>query len=200
MIRLAIAAGSDVVRAGLETLARSDPEIEMIGAFPDLPSLEALRPDVVLAAVPPEELTAPADGSAPPLVLLSADSQPAWTRDTLRAGVRAVLRRDASAAEVLAAVAAAANGLAVLDPADLETLLSVSSATPISSEPPVLTARELEVLRMMAEGEANKEIAWKLKISEHTVKFHVASILNKLNAVSRAEAVAIGMRRGMILL
>ncbi|MBV9505088.1 MAG: response regulator transcription factor, partial [Acidobacteriia bacterium] len=170
------------------------------GAFPDLPSLEALRPDVVLAAVPLEELTAPVDGSAAPMVLLSADSQPAWTRDTLRAGVRAVLRRDASAAEVLAAVAAAANGLAVLDPTDLEALLSVSSAAPIISEPPVLTARELEVLRMMAEGEANKEIAWKLKISEHTVKFHVASILNKLNAVSRTEAVAIGMRKGMILL
>jgi two-component system, NarL family, response regulator YdfI len=52
----------------------------------------------------------------------------------------------------------------------------------------------------MAEGEANKTIAWKLGISEHTAKFHVASILGKLNAASRAEAVAIGIRRGLILL
>ncbi|HSB14037.1 MAG TPA: LuxR C-terminal-related transcriptional regulator, partial [Bryobacteraceae bacterium] len=63
-----------------------------------------------------------------------------------------------------------------------------------------LTARELEVLRMMAEGAANKIIAWKLGISEHTVKFHVASILAKLGASSRTEAVTIGIRKGLILL
>jgi DNA-binding CsgD family transcriptional regulator len=63
-----------------------------------------------------------------------------------------------------------------------------------------LTPRELEVLRLMAEGDANKNIAWKLSISEHTVKFHVASILGKLDAGTRAEAVAIGIRKGMILL
>jgi DNA-binding CsgD family transcriptional regulator len=70
----------------------------------------------------------------------------------------------------------------------------------MASDVPVLTPRELEVLRMLAEGEPNKTIAWKLGISEHTAKFHVASILTKLDAGSRAEAVAIGMRKGMILL
>ena len=198
MIRLAIAADSAVVRAGLETLARSDPEIDLAGSFPDLASLEPLRPDVVLAAVPYEDLAPPPNGFAPPIVLLAGGEQPGWTRDALRAGVRAVLPRDASAGEVLAAVAAAANGLAVLDPRDLESLLP--AGTPLRAEPPVLTPRELEVLRMMAEGEPNKTIAWKLGISEHTAKFHVASILGKLDAASRAEAVAIGIRKGMILL
>ena len=198
MIRLAIAADSAIVRAGLETLARSDPEIDLAGSFADLASLEPLHPDVVLAAVPYEDLAPPADGFAPPIVLLSAEEQPGWTRDALRAGVRAVLPRDASAGEVLAAVAAAANGLAVLDPRDLESFLP--AGTPLRAEPPVLTPRELEVLRMMAEGEPNKTIAWKLGISEHTAKFHVASILGKLDAASRAEAVAIGIRKGMILL
>ncbi len=206
MIRLAIAASSAVVRAGLETLARSDPEIELVGSFSDLSALdgsrqsdlEALRPDVILAAVPLEDLAPIAEGFAPPTVLLATESRPEWTRDVLRAGVRAVLPREASAGEILSAVTAAANGLAVLDPHDLDALLAAPAS--MASDVPVLTPRELEVLRMLAEGEPNKTIAWKLGISEHTAKFHVASILTKLDAGSRAEAVAIGMRKGMILL
>jgi two-component system, NarL family, response regulator YdfI len=203
VIRLAIAARSAVVRAGLEALARSDPEIELAGAYPDLAGVEALRPDVILAALPFEDLPVAADGLMPPVVLLANDDHLGWTREVLRAGVRAVLPQDASQGEILAAVAAAANGLAVLDPRDLEGMLSTPAAAPLASAPaeqPALTPREIEVLRMMAEGEANKTIAWKLGISEHTAKFHAASILGKLNAASRAEAVAIGIRKGLILL
>lgn len=199
MIRLLIAAPSAVVRAGFEALAASNPAIELAGSFPDLSSVEALRPDVILAALPLEELAPPAEGLAPPIVLLPGESPPAWTRDILRLGVRALLSRNASAAEVLAAVEAAASGLAVLDPSMLDSLLP-AAASPVSADSPVLTPRELEVLRMMAEGAANKTIAWKLNISEHTAKFHVGSILGKLNAASRAEAVAIGIRKGLILI
>jgi len=67
------------------------------------------------------------------------------------------------------------------------------------AEPGPLTSRELEVLRMLADGIANKNIAWNLKISEHTVKFHVAQILAKLNAGTRTEAVTIGIRKGLIM-
>lgn len=200
MTRLLIAAPSAVVRAGLETLVAGDPTVELAGSFADLSSVEALRPDVVLAALPVEELAPPADGVAPAIVLLSADAQPAWSSEVLRLGVRAMLSRDAAPAEVLAAVEAASTGLAVVDPHDLEALLSASNPTAASAESTVLTPRELEVLRLMAEGAANKNIAWKLGISEHTVKFHVASILAKLNASTRTEAVAIGIRKGMILI
>ena len=200
MTRLLIAAPSAVVRAGLETLVAGDPAVEVAGSFADLSSVEALRPDVVLAALPVEELAPPADGVAPAIVLLSADAQPAWSSEVLRLGVRAMLPRDATPAEVLAAVEAASTGLAVVDPHDLEALLSASNPTTASAESTVLTPRELEVLRLMAEGAANKNIAWKLGISEHTVKFHVASILAKLNASTRTEAVAIGIRKGMILI
>ncbi len=200
MIRLLIAAPSAVVRAGLEALVSSNPVIELAGSFPDLSPAETVRPDVILAAVSLEELGAPHDGHAPAIVLLSEDTEPAWTPEALRLGVRALLRRDASSGEVLAAVEAASNGMAVVDPQELETLLAGSNPAPVSSEASVLTARELEVLRMMAEGAANKNIAWKLGISEHTVKFHVASILGKLHASTRTEAVAIGMRKGLILL
>jgi len=162
--------------------------------YPNLSGLDSLRPDVVLSTEPPQDLS-------PPLVLLSSETQPVWTQDLVRSGVRAVLSRDASANEIVAAVEGAARGLASVDPRDLEVLLG--SATPVTAAPAqtaVLTARELEVLRLLADGDANKNIAWKLGISEHTVKFHVASILSKLNASTRAEAVALGIRRGMILI
>jgi len=201
VIRVLIAARSAVVRAGLEALLASSPGISVAGSDPDLAGLEALRPDVVLAAFRPEELPAPADGRTSAVVLLTSEAQPVWTAEAVRVGVRALLPRDAGAAEILAAVEAAANGMAVLDPRELETLLAGATvAAPATGETPTLTGRELEVLRMMAEGAANKTIAWKLNISEHTAKFHVASILTKLNASTRTEAVTVGIRRGLILL
>jgi two-component system, NarL family, response regulator YdfI len=199
VIRLLIAAPAAVVRAGLEALAASIPNVQLVGAFDDLSSVEALHPDVVLAALPLDELAPPADRDVPAYVLLAGNPEPAWSHEALGLGVRAILSRDASAEEILAAVEAAAAGLAVIDPRDLEVLLAAAPrAAPLA--PSNLTARELEVLGMMAEGAANKTIAWKLNISEHTVKFHVASILGKLGAASRTEAVAIGLRKGLVML
>lgn len=199
MIRVAIAARSVVVRAGLEALVASSPGLEVAGSSADWSAVEA-GPDVVLAALPLEELAAPAGGDPPPIVLLAGDALPVWTHAALRLGVRAVLPHEASAAEILAAVDAAASGLAVLDPRDLETLLAGSTTIQPMGADSTLTAREREVLRMMADGAANKTIAWKLNLSEHTVKFHVASILSKLHAASRTEAVTIGIRRGLVML
>lgn len=200
MIRVAIAAESAVVRAGLEALIASHSGIELAGAYPDLSAMEALRPDVVLASVSTDDLSPPVNGSSPAIVLLTNETQPAWTPEVFRLGVRALLARDTSAAEILAAVEAAASGLAVVDPRELESLLASAAPAPVSAEGHTLTARELDVLRMMAEGAANKTIAWKLGISEHTAKFHVAAILGKLHAASRTEAVTIGVRRGLIML
>ena len=201
MIRLLIAASSAVVRAGLESLAASSPELQVVGSFADLSGAEALHPDVILSALPLQETPPPPDGRPLPIVLLTNESQPVWTVEALRLGVRAMLSRDASQAEILAAVEAAANGLAVLDPRELDALLSSAiPAQAAAAETSALTARELEVLRMMADGASNKIIAWKLGISEHTVKFHVASILAKLAAGTRTEAVTIAIRRGLVLL
>ena len=183
----------------MESLVRSNPGIELAGSFPDLSAVEALHPDVILAALPVEELTPPADGLSPPIVLLGEDPHPGWTREALLMGVRALLPGTASPGEILAAVEAAAGGLAVIDPLELGSLLPDVAVTPLAGGLPVLTPREKEVLGMMAEGAANKTIAWKLGISEHTVKFYVASIFDKLTASTRAEAVAIGIRRGLIL-
>ncbi len=198
MIRLAIAAPAAVTRAGLEALAASNPNIQLAGAFEDLSAVEAVAPDVVLAALPLSELSPP-EAHPPAYVLLAGAEPPAWTAEALRLGVRAILPRDAGADEILSAVEAAAAGLALIRPHELERLLA-ASPVPAAAQPSNLTARELEVLRMIAEGAANKTIAWKLNISEHTVKFHVASILSKLGAGTRTEAVAIGVRRGLVML
>jgi DNA-binding NarL/FixJ family response regulator len=90
----------------------------------------------------------------------------------------------------------------VLSPADLQALLPAAprAERADSTTGGALTPREREVLALLAEGVGNKTIAWKLAISEHTVKFHVASIMGKLNATSRTEAVAVGIRKGLILL
>jgi DNA-binding NarL/FixJ family response regulator len=203
VIRLAIAAPSPVARAGLEALASSGSELQVVASLPDLTGVEELRPDVILASMAWDEIAAARDGAGAPIVMLTNDAQPTWTLDALRHGVRAVLGRDASQREILAAVEAAASDLAVLDPREFEGLLA-GSASAAAAAPAVgdssLTARELEVLRMMADGAANKIIAWKLGVSEHTVKFHVASILAKLRASSRTEAVTIGIRRGLVML
>lgn len=181
MIRVQIAA-SGITRAGIESLLRSSPEIEIVlnGA------------DVVIAE---EEAPAALADSAAAVIVLSDDPQ--WTAEALHSGVRAVLPRELTAAEIVAAVQAAAAGLVVLHPRDLEAMLpTVQPARAIEA----LSPREIEVLGMMAEGISNKEIAARLGISEHTVKFHVASIMGKLHAGTRTEAVMLGVRMGLIMI
>jgi DNA-binding NarL/FixJ family response regulator len=90
----------------------------------------------------------------------------------------------------------------VLHPAHFHSTVPAASVAsrPLGELAEPLTPRENEVLQMLASGLGNKEIAAKMEISEHTVKFHVASILGKLGAASRTEAVSLGIRRGLVLL
>jgi DNA-binding NarL/FixJ family response regulator len=129
-----------------------------------------------------------------PAVILNND---AFEPLDSRGSIRARLPNTATAAEVLAAVMAAAQGLIVLTPSQAEAMLYPSQPPPAPLVE-ALTPRELQVLRLMAQGMANKEIADQLRISEHTVKFHVASVLGKLAAASRTEAVMQGIRRGLV--
>jgi len=181
VIRVQVSAPSAVLKAGLESVIAGAPGLTLTDA----------APDVLLTSLARDDLH-----PAPAIVLLGDSG---WTPDLLRLGVRALLPHDASPAEIVAAIEAAAAGLAVIDPGELESLVAESPAQP-AADPGPLTARELEVLRLLADGVANKNIAWQLQISEHTVKFHVAQILAKLNAGTRTEAVTQGIRRGLILL
>jgi NarL family two-component system response regulator YdfI len=107
---------------------------------------------------------------------------------------------DATGKQIEAAIHAIAAGLSVGVPALLKIPLWDITLSPDEEIIDPLTARELEVLQLLAQGMANKQIALRLKISEHTVKFHVSSIYTKLGAANRTEAVRLGVRRGLILL
>src|SRR5262245_7330456 len=170
----------------------------------DPAALAAGGADVLLIDAGPRPAEAvlralPRASRLPRIALLADDlSRAAFTR-LMRLGVRALLPHGASPDEIAAAIEAVAAGLVVLHPS-----MSAVSAGPaeagrgsgtIDSPPP----RDLEVLAMMAEGMGNRAIAQQLGISTHTVKFHVAAILDKLRARSRTEAVTSAMRRGLLM-
>jgi NarL family two-component system response regulator YdfI len=211
MTRVLIVADSGVVRAGLEAIAMASPTLTVVGSFSSIAAqqLEKFQPDVVLLVSELPEDAPFLNGSlvdtellSPAIVLLVDELQGSSAAEALRSGVRAVLPDDATAAEIVAAVEAVAAGLVVLHPEAIGALLPALPATrPLSPAPnQALTPREIEVLRMLAEGMGNKAIARQLSISDHTVKFHVSSIFAKLNASSRTEAVTLGARQGLILL
>lgn len=132
---------------------------------------------------------------AAPAVALVLDEEGA--EEALVSGARGALPRTAEGPRIAAALRAAAAGLLVVDPAFLRTLLRPRSAPPGAEG---LTAREREVLELLAEGLSNKEIAGRLRISDHTAKFHVVAIMDKLGAASRTEAVVLAARLGLLML
>ncbi len=196
MIRVLIIARSIIMQTGLETLLATDPTLEVIGRMSKLTSeqVQHLQPDVILMEADQLEAV-----DSVPIVLLVEEwqDQPAIT--LLRSGVQAILPTEASTDEILSAIQAVAAGLYVLHPDLMELLLSTAPA-PMTPGTALLTAREIEVLNMLAEGLGNKAIARRLTISEHTVKFHISSIFSKLNASSRTEAVILGAKQGFLLL
>ena len=209
-LRVLIAAEDPLARAGLATLLATQPDCIIAGQIAvdaELPdALQVYRPDVIVwdfgadstrALDSVNRVNSVRNLDVPVVALLpdATDAADAWA-----AGARGLLPRDTSAVNLAAALTAAAQGLAVIDPAFAAALLPAardrSPARPIEE----LTPRELQVLRLMAEGQSNKAIARGLGISEHTVKFHVNAILGKLNVSSRTEAVVHATRLGLILL
>jgi NarL family two-component system response regulator YdfI len=217
MIKLIIAASSPMVRAGLEALIRSDGRFDIAGIISNpqdlVAAIENVQPDVVLLEMDEDgDLTGLLPGvepevaetrNGPAFVLLVDHPEDDWLIEALRSGARAVLTCTATPAQITAAIESVASGL-VVAPVDLiNSMLPAQRLTETSETGPrgeALTGREIEVLGMLAEGLANKTIAYRLGISEHTVKFHVSSIFGKLSAGSRTEAVTIGIRRGLIML
>lgn len=132
---------------------------------------------------------------SPAIIALSDEAAKFWTAASRTLGVRAALPLHATADELAAAVRAVHAGLLVLHPEAL--LPSRTGDSAVASGAP-LTAREREIVELMADGANNRIIASRLAISRHTVKFHVASILAKLGARSRTEAVAVALRRGLL--
>ena len=212
MIRVFIVAASPLSRASLKSLLRAR-RVEVVGSGPSLESLWDQPPDVevdiILVEASGEHFEEMIDSvnqsqvsSEAAIVILSDRSEPMLVADLLRAGVRALLPGDMSPDQIVAGLEAAAAGLIVLNPAEVGAMFPAAepASSPLAELIEPLTPRESEVLQMLASGLANKEIATRLAISDHTVKFHVASILGKLGAASRTEAVTLGIRRGLVLL
>jgi DNA-binding NarL/FixJ family response regulator len=214
VIRVFIVAASPLARTGLQQLL-ANPEIEIVGSAVDLDSAAGLlsepdaEPDVIVVDASRDSganvagLSAASSdiGADIPIVVLESADNGAAT-DLLRQGVRAILPVGISPVELIAALRAVASGLIVLHQSTVGAIphAAVSTSRPAEEWTEPLTKREREVLQMLAAGLGNKEIAAKLSISDHTAKFHVGSILGKLGAASRAEAVAMGIRRGLVLL
>ena len=207
MIRVSVRSASPFARAGLESALASDPRFEIVGERNTLFESDD-DPDVILldaseADLPRTHSTLSGAVRSPRYVLLTDSITASAVARLFPIGVRAVLPRDSSAPEIAAAIEAVAQDLAAIAPDFLESLLPGDSATrddEIEELLEPLTTREQEVLALLAEGAGNKEIAAKLSISENTAKFHVSSILGKLGATTRTEAVSHGYRLGLILI
>jgi DNA-binding NarL/FixJ family response regulator len=176
---------------GVEVVAVAEDELALVRL------LEAVRVDVMVVALGSDSAGDFVHGLAEEAAVIALVTEVAHAVTALRAGARAVLLQPTSRAEIAAAIQAAVAGLSALSAGLLDDLMRPSSAT---SDKDALTPRELEVLALIAEGASNKLIARRLGISVHTAKFHVAEVLEKLGAHSRAEAVAIAARLGLVLL
>jgi NarL family two-component system response regulator YdfI len=192
--RVAVVAESVRQRRELADIVRSAPGLHLAVNVPSLEDLDAAslgmadEPDVLLIECPHAAAQVLEDFRTG-TVVLSDDFELHGVPRAARAGL-ALLPLQASAEQIVAAIGAVAQGLFVLH-ADLTRPFLYAGHS-------ALTPREGEVLQMLAAGLGNKAIGSRLGISEHTAKFHVAQILSKLDAASRAEAVSIAMRRGLV--
>jgi DNA-binding NarL/FixJ family response regulator len=197
VIRTVVSASSALARAGLAAVVRGDSRLALVGEISPhelARNLTLFDPDVVL-----EQRDGGGDASRVPSVALVDDPREAWMGEVTGGddrGARAVLSRDASPEEIVAAIVAVAAGLIAVQPRALAGAMGPGARHDAER----LTAREIDVLGELARGAANRAIAARLGISEHTVKFHIASIFAKLAVSSRTEAVTHGVRLGLIML
>jgi DNA-binding NarL/FixJ family response regulator len=208
-MRVLIASASVLARGGMEALLAAIPEVSVVGsatAEEAAAMTASLAPDAVVVdaglgdTAGLESITRLADeGMGPPVLVLSA--QAGRMNQLLAGGAAAVLPSDVDAETLAAALQAAVRGLIIIPRRPAPELLPAGEPLSARLSPPAeaLTARERQVVQAMAGGLTNRQIALRLRISEHTVKFHVAAILSKLESRSRAEAVARAMQLGLIL-
>src|SRR5262245_45188626 len=201
-----------LVRQGLRCVLETDPEIEIIGEAGDGRSAadlaDRLHPDVVLM-----DLTLPdVDGieatrlitgrrDGPNVLVLTMHSDDVSVRQSLKAGARGYLLKDADDIDLLNAVKAVARGKSYFSPAVSKVLLTAyrgDGGHPIEDNLALLTDRECEVLRLIAQGKRNKEIAVELTVSVNTVETHRKHIMEKLDLHNTAEIVRFAVRKNVV--
>jgi DNA-binding NarL/FixJ family response regulator len=198
IIQVGILGDNTMIQAGLRAVLEKQTDIEFV-EHPDPGGCDVLvlcGPQWLRSSV---DLELPLSEPGPALLIIAEEIEPFRSRIDSASGVIGLLNEDASEVEILAAIRALAAGLLTGSPQLIQNLL-VSDHERTKRETPnlELTSRETEVLRLLSLGLANKEIAFQLKISEHTVKFHVSSIFTKLGATNRVAAVRVGIRIGLL--
>jgi len=205
LIQVAIFARTLAVRVGLRTLLGASQSIQIVAEAADPAGLEDAWWDMDIVILQGQESL---EGIEP---LLSSETQLGllWINDDLKAAQAlrglplsawGLLSSEASSDELIAAVHAIHQGMIVAPRVQLESLWGKNPPNETDELIEQLTPRETEILELLAQGLANKQIALDLEISEHTVKFHVSSIYAKLGATNRMEAVRLGLQLGLITL
>lgn len=211
-IRILVADDHPVVRDGLVAILSTQPDFEVIGQAGTgqevIERVDALEPDVVLLDLEMPELDGvetlhrlrQANATAQVIVFTAFDTDERIL-GAVQAGARGYLLKGAPREELFNAVRVVHQGNSLLQPVVASKLLrQVSDQSRNTTEIETLTPRELEVLQLVAQGLQNKEIATELVISQRTVKFHVSSIMGKLGAGNRTEAVTLAAQQGLIVL
>jgi len=207
VIRVMVVDDHPVVREGLVALLEDDPEFRVVGSIGTAESALAMaaqaHPDVVLLdlelpGMNGVDATSRLATSVPNarVVVFTAYDTDERVFGAIKAGAKGYLLKGASAAEIAQAIRTVHAGGSALAPRVAAKVLAAVGGPRRSGV--LLSPREREVLRLLAQGLANKQIARSLTITERTVKFHVTSILNKLGADNRAQAVALAARRGLL--
>ena len=213
-IRVLVADDQGMVRSGFSILLNAQPDIEVVGEAVNgqeaVSRAAELTPDVILMDVRMPVLDglqatrqiAAADGSPRVLILTTFDLDD-YVYEALRAGASGFLLKDDTAAELVHAVRVVAAGEALLAPSVTRRLIADFARRPTAGAPPpavlgALTARETEVLRLIARGLSNAEISGTLVIAEQTTKTHVGRILAKLGLRDRAQAVVLAYESGLV--
>ena len=209
-IRIVIADDHLIVRQGLRLILETEDGLELVGEASDgaeaIQRCAELKPDVVLMDLRMrgmDGLTAiehlRVDQPQIAVVILTTFNEDELMLRGLRAGAKGYLLKDTDRQTLFSAIRAAARGETLFQPEVLARLLSKVGEKSFSSTATFnLTEREQEVLNSVAHGERSKEIALKLKITERTVKAHLASIYNKLGVDSRAAAIAVASQNGLL--
>ncbi len=214
LVSVLIADDQRLVRAGFRVILDSEPDIRVVGEAADgveaVSLARALAPDVVLMDIRMPQLDGLsaarqllASGDSRILILTTFDADE-YVYETLRMGASGFLLKDAPPDQMIGAVRSAAAGNALIDPAVTRRLIRrfAHAVRPASLQPPHLkdlTARELDVLRLVARGLSNAEIAADLVVEESTVKTHVSRILLKLRLRDRVQAVVIAYESGFVV-
>ena len=204
--RVLIVAEDPLARAGVASMLVDQPGCTVVGqvsASIELPAeVETHRPDVLVwdmgwdANIQVEALSDIHESGIPVVALLSSAGDAA---EASSIGIPGLLSRDTSVAGILAAIEAVTQGLVVVDPG-FSPIVGERNTGDTPPRSHLLTRRELEVLRLVAEGLPNKSVSARLGISEHTVKFHVNSVFGKLGVQSRTEAVIQATPLGLVIL